>query len=325
MRRYILRRIAESIIVFFGITLVSFAVMHLAPGNPIEVQTQFNIKASYDVKQKLIELYGLDKPVLVQYTDWLKRLLRLDFGNSLVDGKPVIEKIAKALPITLLINFLSLLLILLVAIPLGITSAVKHNTAVDHAITVLVFIGFAMPSFWLALLLMMLFGVQLKVLPVSGLYSYLHDLMPPFEKALDVAKHLILPVFVSAFGSLAGLSRYTKTSMMEVLSQEYIRTARAKGLPERVVIYKHALKNALLPVVTILGMSLPSLIGGSVIFESIFAIPGMGFLFYQSVMSRDYPTIMGILVLGAILTLLGNLLADIAYTWVDPRIRYQEK
>ncbi len=325
MNRYILRRLAESIIVFFGITLVSFAVMHIAPGNPVELQTQFNLKASYDAKQKLMELYGLNRPLLVQYKDWLTRLLRLDFGSSLVDGRPVINKIAEALPVTLLINFLSLLLILLVAIPLGVTSAVKHNTPTDHAITVFVFIGFAMPSFWLALLLMMLFGVQLKILPVSGLYSYLHELMNPIEKIVDVAKHLILPVFVSAFGGLASLSRYTKTSMREVLSQDYIRTARAKGLPEKVVIYKHALKNALLPIVTILGMSLPSLIGGSVIFESIFAIPGMGYLFYESVMSRDYPTIMGILVIGAILTLLGNLLADITYTWVDPRIRYQEK
>ena len=178
-----------------------------------------------------------------------------------------------------------------------------------------------MPTFWLALLLMMFFGVYLEMLPISGLKSFNYSDMSPLEKLGDIVSHLILPVGISAFGGLAGISRYMKNSLLEVLRQEYITTARAKGLPEKIVLRKHALRNALLPVITILGLSVPGLIGGSVIFESIFSIPGMGQLFYMSVMARDYPTIMGILVIGAFLTLIGNLLADILYAMADPRIR----
>ncbi|MDD5738161.1 MAG: ABC transporter permease, partial [Candidatus Omnitrophica bacterium] len=184
-----------------------------------------------------------------------------------------------------------------------------------------VFIGFAMPTFWLALLLMNLFGVHLGWLPVSGIKSIDFEDYNLLEKLADLAVHLTLPVFVSAFVGLAGISRYMRTSMLEVLNKDFVRTARAKGLPERQVIYKHALKNALLPIVTIMGLSIPGLIGGSVIFESIYAIPGMGKLFYDSVMARDYPVIMGVLFIGAILTLIGNLVADVIYACVDPRIR----
>lgn len=178
-----------------------------------------------------------------------------------------------------------------------------------------------MPSFWLALLLMDFFGVRLGLFPISGLRSIGYEYMGPMQQVFDYLHHLILPVFISAFGGLAGFSRYMRSNMLEVIRQDYILTARAKGLSERVVIYRHALRNALLPVITILGLSVPGLIGGSVIFETIFAIPGMGKLFYDGVMMRDYPLIMGILVIGAILTLIGNLLADIGYAMADPRIR----
>ena len=214
-------------------------------------------------------------------------------------------------------------LIFIVALPLGVLSAIKHNSLFDKITTIFVFIGYATPGFWLALLLMLLFGIKLGWLPISGLKSLDYQSLSVWGKFWDQSKHLILPVFVSAFGGLAGLSRFVRSSMLEVIRQDYILTARAKGLPERTVIYKHALKNALLPVITILGLSVPGLIGGSVIFESIFAIPGMGQLFYASVMARDYPTIMGCLVIGAGLTLLGNLLADIGYALVDPRIRVE--
>jgi len=177
------------------------------------------------------------------------------------------------------------------------------------------------PTFWLALLLMIFFGIHLGWLPISGLRSLNYEYMSTWMQFVDLAKHLVLPVLVSAFGGLAGLSRYMRANMLEVIRQDYIMTARAKGLSERVVIYKHALRNALLPVITILGLSIPGLIGGSVIFETIFAIPGMGQLFYMSVMARDYPTVMGILLIGAILTLLGNLIADVSYAVADPRIR----
>ena len=220
---------------------------------------------------------------------------------------------------------MSLFLIFLIAVPVGIMSAVKENSFFDRGSTVFVFIGFATPTFWLALLAMSLFGVQLGWLPISGIKSLDFGELNFFQKILDISRHLILPVFVSAFGGLAGISRYMRTSMLEVMHKDFIRTARAKGLSEKEVIYKHALKNALLPIVTIIGLSVPGLIGGSVIFESIYAIPGMGKLFFDSVMARDYPVIMGILFVGAILTLLGNLLADVMYACVDPRIRVGEK
>jgi len=319
---YLLKRLLFMIPLFLGITLISFIVIHLAPGSPVDIYTEFNPKVSPEFQEKLKKLYGLDKPLYEQYWLWLKRLLKLDFGRSFSpDGRPVWEKIKERLPITITINLLSMFLIFIVAIPLGVIAAVKHGRLFDKITTVIVFIGYATPGFWLALLLMMLFGIKLGWLPLSGLKSLNYETLNPFSKFLDLTKHLILPVFVSAFGGLAGLSRFVRASMLEVIRQDYILTARAKGLPGKVVIYKHALKNALLPVITILGLSVPGLIGGSVIFESIFAIPGMGQLFYASVMSRDYPTIMGCLVIGAVLTLLGNLIADISYALVDPRIR----
>jgi len=280
-----------------------------------------NPKISAQARERLEKLYGLDKPLYAQYFNWLKRLIRFDFGRSFVDDRPVAEKIRERIPITLLINVLSIFLILIVAVPIGVISAVKRGSWFDKATTMFVFLGFATPSFWLALLLMLLFGVHLGWLPLSGIKSLEFEKFFFWEKIWDVARHLILPVFVSAFGGLAGLSRYMRSNMLGVINQDYIRTARAKGLPEKQVIFKHALRNAILPVVTILGLSVPALIGGSVIFESIFAIPGMGRLFFDSVMARDYPVIMGVLVIGAGLTLLGNLLADISYSYVDPRIR----
>ena len=307
---------------FFGITLISFFVIHLAPGSPTDLQTQMNPKVSTEAIQRLRAFYGLDKPLHVQYLIWLKKLIKLDFGNSFSpDNRKVIEKIAERIPVTIMINVLSLFLILIVAIPIGVLSATHQNSFFDKFTTVFVFVGFAVPTFWLALLLMILFGVQLGWLPISGIKSLGYEPSSLFMIILDRAKHLILPVLLSAFGGLAGFSRYVRSNMLEVIRQDYIKTARAKGLSERTVVYHHALRNALLPVITILGLSVPGLIGGSVIFETIFAIPGMGQLFYWSVMSRDYPVIMGILVIGAFLTLIGNLLADLSYSLADPRIR----
>lgn len=308
--------------IFLGITVISFAVLHLAPGAPTEMQTMMQPKVSLEARDRLNAIYGLDKPLHIQYFDWLKRLVRFDFGRSFSsDNRPVQEKIMERLPITLFINILSLVLILVVAIPIGVLSAVHRYSLFDKATTIFVFVGFATPTFWLALLLMLVFGVYLDWLPISGLKSLNYEYLGLWGKVIDLGKHLILPVLLSAFGGLAGLSRYMRSNMLEVIRQDYILTARAKGLTERVVIYKHALRNALLPVVTVLGLSIPGLIGGSVIFESIFAIPGMGQLFYGAVMARDYPVVMGELVIGAVLTLIGNLVADISYALVDPRIR----
>jgi peptide/nickel transport system permease protein len=327
----------------FGITLISFAILHLAPGKPTDVLTELNPKITPEARDRLEKLYGLDKPAFfppakdwkkyfhaTQYGIWLKRIVRLDFGESFsTDRRPVIEKIwdtnqplmERRLFITFLINILSMALIFLIAIPIGISSATHQYSLFDKVTTTSVFIGFAIPGFWLALLLMMLFGIYLDVLPISGLKSMTYDSLSLSGKIWDRFQHLLMPVFVSSFGGLAGLSRYMRSSMLEVIRQDYITTARAKGLPESIVIYKHGFRNALLPIITILGLSVPGLIGGSVIFEQVYGIPGMGQLFYMSVMTRDYPLVMCILTIGAVLTLIGNLLADIGYMLADPRIR----
>jgi peptide/nickel transport system permease protein len=281
-----------------------------------------NPKATAESRARLQAYYGLDQPLHIQYGRWLGRMATLDFGDSFSpDGRPVAEKIKERIPITLTINVLSMGLIFLVAIPVGVYSAVRKGSLFDRISTVAVFIGFAIPTFWLALLMMILFGVKLGWLPISGISSLDYGSLGPLGKLADRAHHLVLPLLLLGFGGLAGMSRYMRSNMLEVIRQDYVATARAKGLPEGKVVFRHAMRNALLPVITILGLSVPDLLGGSVIFETIFAIPGLGQLFYQGVMSRDYPLIMGILTIGAFLTLLGNLLADVGYALADPRIR----
>ena len=322
MVRYILRRLLLSIPLLVGISLVSFLMMHMAPGGPIGSAMDLNPKATAESRARLEAYYGLDQPLHVQYGRWLARMATLNFGESFSpDGRPVSEKIRERIPITLTINVLSMALVFLVAIPVGVYSAVRKGSLFDRISTVAVFTGFAVPTFWLALLLMILFGVKLGWLPISGISSLDYDSLGAAGKLADRARHLVLPVLLAAFGGLAGMSRYMRSNMLEVIRQDYVATARAKGLPEGKVVFRHAMRNALLPVITILGLSVPDLLGGSVIFETIFAIPGMGQLFYQGVMSRDYPLILGILTIGAFLTLLGNLLADVGYALADPRIR----
>ena len=273
MLAYALRRLLLALPLLLGITFVSFVVIHLAPGDPSELQSgDLSMQHSAQAYKQMREEYGLDKPLPIQYWNWLSRLARLDFGRSFApDGRPVLAKIGERLPITLL--------------------------------------------------LMILFGVRLDWLPVSGLRSLNWEYLSFWRQQWDFLGHLALPILVATFGGLAGFSRYMRQSMLEVIRQDYIQSARAKGLAERVVVGKHALRNALLPIVTILGLSLPGLIGGSVIVEWIFAIPGMGQLMVQAAFERDYPVLMGNLVIVSTLTLTANLAADIAYSLVDPRIR----
>jgi len=274
--------------------------MHLAPGDPTALFTDPNIDP--------IELarirtnWGLDKPIVVQYFYWLGNALRGNFGTSYMTGRPVISEILERLPATLLLMAATYILTLLITIPLGVISAVKKGTWFDNLVTIFSFAGMAIPAFWLGLMLMLVFSVKLHWFPAVG--------------------SLVLPVITMTIGSLAGLSRYQRAAMLEILNQDYIRTARAKGLPERVVIFKHALRNALIPIVTILGLSLPGLFGGAFIIETIFAWPGMGRLGVMAIFQRNYSLIMGIVVFSALLIMLGNLLADIGYALVDPRIRY---
>ncbi len=316
------RKLVWMLLVLWGITIISFLVIHLAPGSPTDMETTLNPLAGEAARQRLEELYGLNRPLYVQYLDWLSRIVRLDFGISMsADARPVMDKILERLPLTVGMNVASLVLTLLIAVPVGVFSAVRRNSLADRLLTVLVFIGFAMPSFWLALILMMLFGIELGWLPMSGITSFGFEALSPVQKVLDVAAHLAMPVAVYTLGSLAGMSRYMRACMLEVMEQDYMLTARAKGLPASVVLWRHGLRNALLPLITLLGLSVPGLIGGSVIIESIFALPGLGQLFYAAVMARDYTLIMGNLVLGAVLTLAGNVLADVCYGLADPRIR----
>jgi len=321
MLTYTLKRLLLMIPILIGITVLSFGIMRLAPGGPAEAQMEFSAKASAEARERLRKLYGADQPFYKQYATWLHKFVTLDFGTAFADGRKVKDKILERLPITLAINLLSLGLVLLIAIPIGILSATRQYSLLDRFTTFFVFIGFSTPSFWLALLLIYLFGVQWGILPISGIQSLETTGLTVWGRLSDWGHHLILPVFVSAFGGLAGFSRYVRNNMLEVMRQDYIRTARAKGLPESVVIFKHALRNALMPVITILGLSLPGIIGGSVIMEQVFGIPGMGQLMFQSVMSRDYNLVMGILVPAAFLTMLGNFLADIGYAFADPRVR----
>lgn len=309
--------------ILFGITLLTTLTLSFLPGGPVSQMTDLNPKVSQAVKDQLIKQYDLDKPFYIRYVKWVRNALYLDFGRSQRDNQPVVKKIKDRLPKTLLLTGLSLLLAFILAVPIGIVSALKQNTFWDRALTVFVFLGFSVPTYWIALLLMIWFGIHLGWFPITGFKSILWDEMSTFGKVTDIARHLALPMIVTGLTGLAGLSRYMRNGMLEVIRQDYIRTARAKGLSENKVIYVHALKNTLIPIVTILGLSLPGLISAGVIFETIFSYPGLGRLMYEAAISRDFPVIMATVTFSALLTLLGNLIADVSYAFVDPRIRYR--
>ena len=323
MRKYIIRRLLMMIPMLFGISLVMFVIMHLAPGDPASIRYGLNPEVSDTAKEAFSKMYGLDKPIAVQYLMWLKRFVFLDFGRSLVDDRLVTAKVMAHLPATLLLQVSSILVIFFLAIPIGIISAVKRNSFFDRASTILVFIGYAMPTFWLAILLVFAFSFKLEWLPVSGMRPWYAQYLGAGAQVTDLLKHLALPLVATAFGGLAALSRYARSSMVEVMRENYVLTARAKGLTEKRVILVHVLGNALLPIVTILGLTLPVLISGSFIFETIFAWPGMGRLGYEAIMNYDYPVVMGVGVMAALLTLFGIFLSDIAYVMIDPRIRLE--
>jgi len=318
MGAYLIKRLIQTIPILFGITIISFLIINLAPGSPVGMT--LNPTASPKVIEQMRKNYDLDKPLHLQYLLWLKRLFT---GNlySFKDGKPVLDKILERLPATLVLNAMATLLIFSLAIPLGIFSATHRYSFLDNLGTFLAFLGISIPSFWLAYLLILgvvkIFGV-----PVLGLRSFGLDQPGIWVLLSDRIWHLMLPATVLAVGGIAAISRYTRSSMLDVLRQDYIRTAKAKGLTDEEVHYRHALRNALLPIITLFGFLVPGLIGGSVIIETVFAWPGIGRLAYQAVLSRDYSVVMTILTLTSALTLLGNLLADILYAFTDPRIRF---
>jgi peptide/nickel transport system permease protein len=330
MSAYLIKRLLQIIPTLLGITFITFLIIQLAPGNPAALKLQMASQGQIGdsaLSQQIIEqtkkLYGLDKPLPVQYLLWVKRVFTLDFGTSYKDHRKVWDKIAERLPITIQLNVISIFLVYIIAIPCGIYSATRSGSLSDRLLTLFFFFLYSLPSFWVAVLLIMLFGGGdfWDMLPVYGISSIGAENWPFSQWFMDRLWHLILPVFCLTYGGLAYLSRLTLADMLEVIREDYIRTARAKGLSERVVIFKHAFRNALLPIVTLLAFLLPSMFGGSVIIESIFSIPGMGQLGFEAVLSRDYPVIMAITTLSAFLTLLGLLLSDILYAALDPRIK----
>ncbi len=332
MKEYIIRRVLLTIPTLIGITLITFIILHLVPGDPAALKVRMGAESikSDSVAREIIEqtrkMYGLDKPLLVQYLNWLKSIVTLDFGYSLKDHRSVGAILRERIPITLQLSIISTLLVYLIAIPIGVFSAVKQYSLADKIITLILFILYSLPNFWVAILLIMFFGggEYLNLFPVYGLSSDNAETFGFFRWLLDRLWHLVLPITCLTYGGLASLSRYSRAGMLEVIRQDYIRTARAKGLPEKVVIFKHALRNSLIPIVTLLAYLLPAFFSGSIIIENIFSIPGMGKLAFEAILSRDYPVIMAVITISSLLTLIGILLADILYAVVDPRISYEK-
>ncbi|HEY3449472.1 MAG TPA: ABC transporter permease [Myxococcales bacterium] len=325
MRSYLVHRLLLMIPTFFGVTLLTFAVIHLVPGDPLTANADMLQGAgpSREELEAFRHTMGLDEPLPVRYGKWLGRIVTLDFGLSTYDHRPVADKIREALPNTLLLSGLALLFSYLLAVPLGVLSAVHRGRWLDRALSLGLFLLYSMPSYWVAVVLLLVFGGgrYFDLFPMQGLHSADAGSMGTLAWLGDLAWHLVLPVFVLSYASLASLSRYTRSSMVEALRQDYVRTARAKGLGERAVVLKHALRNAILPVVTLLGLSLPHLVGGSVIVEQVFGVPGMGRLGFQALATRDYNTVLAVTTLAALLTMAGVLLSDLAQSALDPRIR----
>lgn len=321
------KRLLSMVPTFFGITLLTFAIAQLAPGDPLQLdpESAASAAAAGEAEAAFREKHGLDLPLPVQYARWVWKVVRLDFGRSLHDGRPVGELLAESLPRTLLLTGLALLFALATAIPIGAALAVRHGRPVARLVSASLFVAYSLPGFWVAVMVLLLLATDrgVALFPLQGLTA-----APPgapfFQRAADLAWHLVLPVFCLAYPFGVVLARQVKAAMREALAQDYVRAARARGVPERVVVFRHALRNSLLPVVTLLGLALPQLVGGSVVVERVFGIPGMGLLAFDAIGHRDYPVVMGVATLAALVTLLSVLLADLLYAAVDPRIRLGE-
>jgi peptide/nickel transport system permease protein len=336
MTEYVIKRILIFIPTLIAVTFITFLISHLAPGDPTELkvgvsQESMKTDAKSNLNQEAKDYYkrkwGLDKPVYAQYLIWLTNMVQGDFGNSFVDNRPVITKILERVPITLSIAVIVIFLEYIIAIPIGIYSAAKQYSFWDRTSTVILFVLYSLPSFWIATMaIVFLANVEyIKIFPTSGLTTLGSENWSFIARMWDRVMHLILPVMCYAYPSFAFLSRQMRGSMLEVIRQDYIRTARAKGLHEKKVVLKHALRNSLIPIITLFGGIFPALVGGSVIIETIFSIPGVGQLAYQAIIARDYPLIMAELVISAVLTVIGLLIVDILYAFVDPRIAFTKK
>ncbi|MDD2383924.1 MAG: ABC transporter permease [Sulfurospirillaceae bacterium] len=313
-----LQKIAYVVLMLFIIAIISFGAIHLAP-NSFFASGELNPNITPESLEQLKKIYGLDQSLMMQFFSWLKALLHLDFGISFASGKTVRDEILSRISITLVMNIISMVLVFVLSLYFGIKAALNQEKNYDKAIKQVSLISYAMPSFYLALLLVIVFSVHWKIFPISGLHS--SEVAGGFSYYLDMAWHLILPVFVMVFGGLGSLILYVRSLTLNILKSDYIFFARSRGIKGRELLRRFILPNLSPPLVTILGLSLPGLIGGSVILESIFAINGMGLLFYQSALSRDYPVIMGILIISSFLTLIGNMIADVVLTKLNPHFK----
>jgi peptide/nickel transport system permease protein len=323
---FILRRLLGAVPLLLGIATLIFFILNLAPGDPTAYL--FGPGIAPEIIERQRHILGLDQPIYMQYIRWLGSTLTGNFGWSMTQGRPVATILWDALPNTLILTLTTLVLVFVLGALMGVYQAVRQYSVSDNVLSVVALFFYSMPSFWLALMMVLIFALKAHqwgwpiALPATGITSVDYEFLPFMGRLGDRLVHLVLPVATLTLALAAGISRYTRGQMLEVIRQDYIRTARAKGLPERTVIMKHALRNSLLPVITLLGLYLPFLFSGAVFAEQIFAWPGMGRVIVQAILQRDYPVIMATSFIFAALTVLGNLIADVLYAWADPRIRY---
>ncbi|MEN6625703.1 MAG: ABC transporter permease [Candidatus Sumerlaeia bacterium] len=324
MLRYVARRFSTGLVTLLGITILTFIIIKLAPGDPAQARMVGlqGKRVSERVYQQLREYYGLDKPIHVQYFNWLGRLVKFDLGTSFYDGRPVAKKIGDAVWPTMSVAILSILLAFMISIPIGVYSAARQNGPFDRVASTTLYMVYSIPSYVVGMLLILYLGVKLDLFPFRGMHGDNYEQLSTLGKMIDLGRHYFMITVCETVGSLAYYSRFVRQNLLEVIRQDYIRTARAKGLGETQVIMKHAFVNSLIPFITLLGLTFPALLSGSVILETMFNWPGLGRLFFESVLQRDYPTLMALNFITAVMVLAGTLMADLAYGLVDPRVSY---
>lgn len=322
MARYLARRLLQAIPLLLVISLLTFLIVEIAPGDAAQMYIDPNKGTDPAYIQQVRQSLGLDQPVYVRYVGWLRQTLSGDLGFSFRNRRPVALEVGDRLPNTLLLSGVSLAISFLIAVPIGVISAIKRYTLVDYVLSTAALAGISIPIFWVALLLIQVFSIQLDWLPATGMRD-VRQTYTGLQANVDVLRHMILPTVTLSLAQIAGWSRYQRSALLEVLGQDYMRTAQGKGLRERRILMVHALRNSLIPMVTLLGISVPTIVTGAFITETIFSWPGIGRLGVEAVTGRDYPVIMAVTMLSALLIVFGNLLADLAYAWVDPRIRYE--
>jgi len=317
MLRFIASRCVHAIPVLVGVSIIAFLILRLAPGDPVQLMLPSH--ATRDEIEALRASLGLDRPLATQYVLWVGQVLQGNLGTSLFTSGPVLDELLERFPNTLILTGAAIGLAIALGMPLGIVAAAKRGTALDTGSMIASVVGWSMPNFWIGLILVIVFSVWLRWLPTGGMY----DIMAEERRLADLARHLVLPATTLAVGHMAYVARFTRSSLLEALGQDYIRTARAKGLGERLVVLRHGLRNSLIPIISVLGVSIGHLLGGAVIVETVFSWPGLGSLMVHSIMNRDFPVVQGAMLFAAVVFILVNLVADLLYAAVDPRIRFR--